>query len=398
MAQQSQNLRPVGGSRLPIVDWFIPYELASNERDFARARLLVSLSLAYALITSISWFWLYFFAPFDERYRNLSSMMLVPITVFFLLAPVLLRRFKHYSLIANLSIFMALLSITVGIALSGGPIESVVNYLILLPPFMAILLLGFRGGALWSALAFGAEISMIYQHFQGYRFPQLWDTRYYQLIEVLSWLISFVTSVSTALIYERLHQRLSLALEAKQQEYRFLATHDGLTRIPNRTLFDDRVERAIHRVGRSGGAFAVLFIDLDGFKPINDRYGHAAGDKTLICVAQRLQSMIRKADTVARLGGDEFAVLLMDVAKPSDIERVLAALLAHIAEPIGIDDYQVALSASVGVAFCPTDGKSLAELKRRADMAMYRAKRRKNAYCIYDANIDGFNGSASSPY
>ena len=165
-----------------------------------------------------------------------------------------------------------------------------------------------------------------------------------------------------------------------------LARHDLLTNLPNRGLLLDRVEHALQMSRRRSTRISLLFVDLDGFKPVNDRFGHAAGDAVLIDVAQRLSSCVRQSDTVARLGGDEFALLLEDVHPPevsSACERILAALSrgAHVA------GHHLALSASIGVAF--GDSSETAEsMLRNADLAMYEAKSRgKNQWVEYERAI-----------
>jgi diguanylate cyclase (GGDEF)-like protein len=165
-----------------------------------------------------------------------------------------------------------------------------------------------------------------------------------------------------------------------------LARHDLLTNLPNRGLLLDRVEHALQISRRRGTRIALLFVDLDGFKPVNDRFGHAAGDAVLVDVAQRLRGCVRQSDTVARLGGDEFALLLEDVHPPevsSACDRILAALSrgAHVA------GHQLSLSASIGVAF--GDSSETAEsMLRNADLAMYEAKSRgKNQWVEYERAI-----------
>ena len=163
------------------------------------------------------------------------------------------------------------------------------------------------------------------------------------------------------------------------------ARHDPLTDLPNRGILLDRVAHALHRAGRSGVRVALLFIDLDSFKPVNDRFGHAAGDAVLVEVARRLLECTRQSDTVARLGGDEFAVLLEDISYREAFEiadRILAGL-SH--GRVGPDP--VSLGCSIGVAF--GDGSESAEaLLRKADLAMYEAKGRGKAQAVaYEPTI-----------
>jgi len=165
--------------------------------------------------------------------------------------------------------------------------------------------------------------------------------------------------------------------ELKQQE-RFvehIAYHDILTGLPNRLLFSDRLQQAIAIAERSSQTIAVCFIDLDGFKPINDQYGHAAGDKVLIEVAQRMQREIRSIDTLSRFGGDEFVLLLSNLEHENEYQAVLARLAEEIKRPIGISaEIVVKVTASIGVSLYPTDSVNLDKLIRYADEAMYQAK------------------------
>jgi diguanylate cyclase (GGDEF)-like protein/PAS domain S-box-containing protein len=156
---------------------------------------------------------------------------------------------------------------------------------------------------------------------------------------------------------------------------RHLALHDQLTGLANRHLLLDRAGQALDLARRHRRQLALLFIDLDRFKPINDRHGHEAGDAVLRTVAERLQSQLRAADTVCRQGGDEFIVLLSEVSDPDTLPAVADKLLAAIERPIGWQGQALQISASLGIAAYPIDGEDLDTLIRRADTAMYAAKR-----------------------
>lgn len=178
-------------------------------------------------------------------------------------------------------------------------------------------------------------------------------------------------------------ERKRIELELKRTAF-----HDGLTGLPNRTLFLDnllRINAASKRYGHH--PFALLFLDLDRFKVINDSLGHTAGDKLLIEMAQRLVECTREEDTVARLGGDEFAVLLEQVRGPEDAVRVAARVLKRFADPVLLDDNDVSISASIGIALSLTGDQSPEDLLRDADMAMYQAKTRRLGYQIFDAKM-----------
>lgn len=167
------------------------------------------------------------------------------------------------------------------------------------------------------------------------------------------------------------------AIERKQHEacLQHMAQHDALTDLPNRILFRDRVDMALRLAHREQSCVGVLYLDLNEFKQINDKFGHAAGDQVLKEVADRLSRCIRDSDTVARIGGDEFMVLLATLRAPEDVERVVAKLRDAISAPLRLQDHVFVLSASIGAAVYPEHGETLDELFRRADTEMYAGKR-----------------------
>lgn len=173
-----------------------------------------------------------------------------------------------------------------------------------------------------------------------------------------------------------------LALEVAEREraealVRHQAHHDGLTGLPNRVLFMDRIEGAFERARRHYEQFAVLYIDIDGFKSVNDHHGHAAGDELLRLIAERLSELIRKSDTVARLGGDEFAMIIEQLHDPQSVLLTGRKICDAISRPftLGAEGPVVQVGASVGVAQFPAHGQARHELLHAADEAMYRAKR-----------------------
>ncbi len=165
--------------------------------------------------------------------------------------------------------------------------------------------------------------------------------------------------------------------QEEEKDARRRALHDSMTGLPNRELFDDRLSNAISLAQRHDWTLAVMFLDLDGFKQINDLHGHATGDAVLKEVAGRLSLRSREEDTVCRNGGDEFLYLLVDPKGRENIERIAGLVCANIAKPMAVGDSEFVVSASMGVAVYPADGATGDELISNADSAMYRAK--KNA-------------------
>lgn len=170
------------------------------------------------------------------------------------------------------------------------------------------------------------------------------------------------------------------ALWQAEQELRFLAHHDSLTQLTNRSLFNDRLDAALHAAHRHQSTLALLFLDINDFKQINDIHGHAAGDRVLCTVARRLQACVRETDTVARMGGDEFTVLLTDIQSPDAVAHKVAQILAVMAEPLGAEFGAIDMpSCSIGVACYPADGQDADTLLSHADGEMYRVKRHRSA-------------------
>ncbi|WP_226503472.1 bifunctional diguanylate cyclase/phosphodiesterase [Pseudomonas sp. MWU16-30317] len=210
------------------------------------------------------------------------------------------------------------------------------------------------------------------------------------------WLVVLVIVVTLAvcaiaLIVSMLDARTSLlatSLDRANSELVQLALHDNLTRLPNRILLNDRLDQAIHKAVRQKSHFAVLFMDLDGFKAVNDVYGHHTGDLLLVEVAKRIQNAKRGEDTVARLGGDEFVVLI-DPGEPEDAAVLAQRLVESIHSPYVIGRQTVHVSTSIGIAIFPQDGDTNHELMINADAAMYHAKEQgRDCYCFFESAMN----------
>jgi diguanylate cyclase (GGDEF)-like protein len=180
-------------------------------------------------------------------------------------------------------------------------------------------------------------------------------------------------------------------LSRHAQQYRHLAMHDALTDLPNRTLFADRIGQTIAAVARDGGGAAVVLLDLDRFREVNDTLGHHNGDLLLNCVAERLRSSVRGVDTVARLGGDEFGLVLPGVTDAGQIEAALARVMAALEQEVDLGGLPLNVEASLGVVFIPKDGQDPDLLMQHADVAMYVAKRTHGGLVCYDNAQDHYN-------
>lgn len=212
----------------------------------------------------------------------------------------------------------------------------------------------------------------------------------YQLDEVVSAVLGLGLG-SIVFSYRRfqdLRREIRRRTEAELSAAR-MAMHDPMTGLPNRRLFNDRLEKAIARGKRSEERLAVLMIDLDRFKPINDIHGHTVGDKLLIMIAERLQQSLREQDTLARMGGDEFAVVQVGIDSPNAALRLARRLIAAMEPPFAVDDVEVSVGLSLGICLWSEAQEAPDELIRRADVALMRAKRaRRSELCFYEADMD----------
>lgn len=206
------------------------------------------------------------------------------------------------------------------------------------------------------------------------------------LIGVITMLILSVTLIISALDahFATANAKLALSLQAANEQLRSIALFDSLTGLPNRVLLDDRLRQALVHAERSGKSFALLFVDLDRFKRVNDLHGHPIGDALLQAVARRITGALRKGDTVARVGGDEFVVLLEELGQSDCAALIGGKILAELSLPFRIQGHELEISCSIGISLYPQDGRDMATLISNADIAMYQAKQEgRNGFRFY---------------
>lgn len=260
-------------------------------------------------------------------------------------------------------------------------------------------------GAQVALMRFGAAIlmgiaiaGMHYTGMMAAQFPPQHATGHHGFNN--NWLVILVSMMAfsvlgitllVSMLDARLQVRTSLlaaSLAAANRELARLALHDTLTRLPNRVLLEDRLEQAINKARREGSFFALMFMDLDGFKTVNDAWGHDVGDKLLVAVTDRLRQPLKGQYTLARIGGDEF-VLLAEVNAPDEAATLANALVRAIDKPFNIDPYDVIVTLSVGIALYPHDGKNERELMFNADAAMYHTKHMgRNGYHFFQPSMN----------
>jgi len=246
-------------------------------------------------------------------------------------------------------------------------------------------------------------ISIVGMHYTGMAAAQFPDdsicgaarggfsTGWLALVVIVVTLAVLAMALTVSLLELRLAARTSSlrsSLAEANQELAHMALHDSLTKLPNRILLEERIGHALRGTRRGPGGFALMFMDLDGFKAINDAYGHHIGDQLLVEVAQRLQATVRPQDTVARVGGDEF-VLLASLTEAQDAAMLAERVMTEIRAPFVVSGLELRVSTSIGIALHPADGDQAPILMRNADAAMYHAKNHgRNTYSFFEASMN----------
>jgi len=205
------------------------------------------------------------------------------------------------------------------------------------------------------------------------QFEKLYDRDTAFVIAAAGTCLSFALAALVWLLLNGRSRALRLAARMTEK-LRHMAQHDLLTGLPNRALFSDRLQQELARAKRQNGQFALIFLDLDHFKPINDNFGHAVGDQLLLEMAQRLRTTVRAADTVGRIGGDEFVILMTELTDASDALSLAEKICEAVRQPVTVNGVEQRVSCSLGIAIYPTDGIDEITLTKRADAAMYRTK------------------------
>jgi diguanylate cyclase (GGDEF)-like protein len=216
--------------------------------------------------------------------------------------------------------------------------------------------------------------------------PSWWNGEH--ALEVLGLVVLAMIAVLgwAGILRRQVHQQTEI-IRRSESRFRHMAEHDGLTGLPVRNVLLERLEQALDEIKRQANSLALLMVDVDNFKHINDTMGHAVGDQVLITIGARLQESLRSTDTVARMGGDEFTVLLTGLNEPEEAQKIASQLVSRISEPMVHQGIQVEVSVSVGVATYPESGSDIKTLLRNSDAALYQAKARgRNCYQMHSAN------------
>lgn len=310
------------------------------------------------------------------------------ITLSALLNVIILRKTLNASLAATVILLIMLIMLTV--ILVDGMFQNTAPLWYATFPAVAFFFKGKRQGSLWlGALLTILLLLMLAQSLKLLHTPFSNPT-----LALL--FASTLTLGMIVYVYESMRARVEESLQQARAQLHHLAHHDPLTALPNRTAFYDRLQLTLAQIGQQGRHLAVLFIDLDNFKPINDIYGHETGDQLLIQAATRLRGQIRASDFIGRFGGDEFVMILTDISGHHDARIVADKLVHALSAPFNINGHQCRIGVSIGIGLYPDCASTADSLVHLADHAMYTIKARgKNGYALCPFNQEGDD---TSPY
>lgn len=273
-----------------------------------------------------------------------------------------------------------------GIYVSGGIVASPSTHVALVGSLLAFLFCGLRSGLFWSLAFTTTYLVFAYLSSIDYPFPNVIEPSDIVVDHTLNWLIAFIAITYVVAIYESMHKGLTDERDRSHNKYLYMATHDSLTDLPNRVLFYEYLDQSIKTTLRNSGGFAVIYIDLNDFKPVNDTYGHEIGDQVLVEMGRRMREVCRDVDIVARLGGDEFAIVLDQVTSTAYCQRVMSQLPDILPRPIESSRGTIVVGVSTGISIYPEDGNSADTIMEAADRRMYEMKSTKTI-----ATIKGIN-------
>jgi diguanylate cyclase (GGDEF)-like protein len=384
MTPQSEAapIEPVPGDRtVRVIEYFVHPALRSNPDLLYRTRVLIGLLLMFAALSVLT-------TPILALVPlpRLNQILSIGICLFCFLGTCgLLRRLRRHGSYRLCSVAAELLlqaTTVISIAASGGIIQSPGSQLLALPPLLAYFFGGVRGGSRSLAFSLFLAAAFVAAEWGGIRFPQTVGTAHeLRTARLLACFLDVLIVSAMAFIYELTASKLKAERDREHRKVLALAQRDALTGLANRRCLDDRLSERLNACGSATPPqpFVLCCIDLDGFKPINDRFGHKVGDEVLRTIADRLLLTIRGADVVGRRGGDEFMAIFevtgtLPDAASSSVEIVAERILSVIGRPIETSVGSLRVGASLGFACHPHDGRDAETLIRAADAVMYEVK------------------------
>lgn len=359
----------MGSLFVRLVAFFVPAgQVMEGERSY-RQQLFVISNLVLVAVMLLTQLYGAFISRLDAANMAITLAFTVPLQLVLLGSLIYFRRCDNFAIAVRVSLGVMFASLALVVFFLGGPLGGVAVMMLFVPPLLAFVLLGLREGLVWTGASYVLLLAGGVADILGFQFPYIDNTPQGAVGKMIHLHVSFFSVFMVIAFYEANNQRYRKRLEE-------VARRDDLTSLPNRSGFYRAIEAAINEYEIRRTPFTLIYIDLDNFKPVNDEYGHGAGDQVLRAFAGRLMSSVRKQDFVCRLGGDEFALLLKGTTDTRIAEIVIKRLQKRMQTPIDLRNGQrIAISASTGTAFYPHDADSLEAILHVADERMYNNKR-----------------------
>lgn len=345
-------------------------ETSADHRDRLFLQVLSGLGLNIAALLVI----FYTLVPLTEQGKDIGSTLLWSIMAATTSVAVIFVKFGMRIFCVNLLLAILSAVLVAGNFYLGGTMSPTMIFLLAVP-VLAATLMNPRWAFCWTAITVAAWLMVLVLENQGFETRRITIAANVGSIQVLSLLATGIIVMSVLGSYVGSNSRLRIAMEAKNKSLDYLASHDSLTGIPNRRALFEHAQQCISRGTRFNKPFALLVIDLDNFKQINDSLGHSFGDEVLKHFAKRLKTGFRETDFVARLGGDEFGVVLEPVDELASVKIAVERFFKNTDNEVEIDGQTVRYECCTGIAIYPEHGDTTAALYEKADHAMYRAKR-----------------------
>lgn len=369
---------------LKILDAFIPEHLKASPDALMKCYVLLGVIFSNLLFSVLTLFAFLWWLEFEDHIKPIALAIDLATFIGYSLTLLVFWLSKSVAIASNCFLLVLAVTIFPPVLLTGGYQVSPVIQMYMLVPVTAFLLTGLKGGFIWTAITIASVLGMAYAYEADWYNTQLvTDPKLLELLNITLNIMIFCMVAGVLVVYELINENLKSKLHEEKSKFEHRASHDALTGIPNRFEFFRRLNSVISECENRNQKLAVAYIDLDGFKPVNDQYGHHAGDALLQEIASRLQAVLRLSDTVARIGGDEFALILPGIHVPADINLIMKKVLAAIREPIAIDDHEVTVYGSAGVSVYPHHSQDSDTLCKQADEAMYRAKEENDTFVYY---------------